>query len=323
MTESTVWMIRARVNALLLGQPDDIPPQRMLPLGFSATGWRDLRYWADASQSCGAEMSSLASLAGRALSHLPEIEGLAALTVPDCLTAADPHDAYFRIVRIEDRPGVSYLRGLLQALAVFADEAADPSDAEAYQVIPRVLCGLWCDVMGVPLADDARQPAPDRPPMRRLTSDPVRRWLRGHQIFAVLTQGLIWAMQLLLDASAAGFRFTADFESVHYRDTIRPSMSEPHVPKGFSGTLSTDHAHLVRMMASLGPLLAQLQQQHPAAHAAMSKALAAVYEDHKLVCERFDGAMVPSLRGQRARTEGPSGTEMLDRFKHRRMAMLG
>ena len=119
--------------------------------------------------------------------------------------------------------------------------------------------------------------------MQRLAPHPVRRWVRGHQVFAVLTQGLIWSfhrlnqavedqdsdatvraldrLTLMFDASAAGFRFASNFDPLHYTDTIRPSMCEPHVPKGFSGTLSSDHGRLVSLMVGMRPLLAQVQAE--------------------------------------------------------------
>ena len=341
-----VWQARSETAALLLGRPDLIEGRSASRTGFSPAGWRELRYWADASHACDATAAALDSLTQRALAHLPVADGTDLVDEPACcLSAADPHDAYFRIRRIDDRPGVSYLRGLLQALAVFAQEARDPLEARAYQVIPRALCSLWCDILDVPISGGLHHGKLSRSPMLQLAVHPVQRWVRGHQIFASLTQGLIWSMHrlgqaadgppaavpaalsrvtLLLEASAAAFRFTADFDPQHYRDTIRPSMCEPHVPKGFSGTLSSDHGFLVRQMAAMRPQLARLQISHPESYQAMSNALAMVYEDHKQVCEHFDVAQGPSLRGglRRDAQAGPSGAEMLDRFKHRRMAML-
>ena len=101
----------------------------------------------------------------------------------------------------------------------------------------------------------------------------------------------------------------------------RPTAQTP-MWCGFSGTLSSDHGHLVNLMSRMRPVLAQLQQRHPGPYAAMTQALGALYEDHKFVCERFDGAAKGSLRSE-GKSGGHSGVEMLDRFKTQRMKMVG
>lgn len=346
MSADPVWATRLAVPPLVLGRPDGIPAGRWPANRTDASVGPALCEMAQTARAHWADRGRVHALVEQALRMLGPCETPAAPEPADCLTAAEPHDAYFRLQRCEDAPETALLRGQLHGLRVFIDEVQDDADYAAYGLIAQALIQTWCDLVGAPELPAGSTPPGTRPEMLRTTAAPVRRWLRGHQVFAVLTQGLIWAMKqlpqavhaptpqagacaldrvrLMMDASAVAFRFTADFDPVHYRDTIRPSMSEPHVPPGFSGTLSCDHAHLVRLMASLRPELLELQQRHPEIYAGMRQALAAVYEDHKFVCEQFDGAEAPSLKGAQSRqTSQLSGAEMLDRFKSRRMVMVG
>jgi len=346
-----VQQSRLSVPAMWL-LPADKVPAAVSTEGLSSVGWRELRRLAEQARACRPGQVALVTVVTQALAHFPQLSGTDTLgRVRSCLDGGDPHDAYFRVARTGCLPGVGFLRGLVRALAVQADEAVRVEEAVSYGVIQRALVSLWCDAMGVPESDAERRQAAaldqaaaqERPPFRRLAPDPVRRWLRGHQVFAALTQGLIWSflqldaaatredeaetvralarLRRMFDASAASFRFASDFEPEHYSDTIRPSMREPHVPKGFSGTLSSDHGQLVALMTRLRPLLAQLKTRHPAPYAAMTQALSALYDDHKFVCERFDGAQLGSLRSE-GKAGGHTGVEMLERFKTQRLKMV-
>lgn len=341
---------RRSVNALLLLPADRVPQAKISPEGDSSWGWKALRDAADEAQSCAPGEPGLLCAIQRSLDHLPlprhahELERLRS-----CVDDGDPHDAYFRVARTDCPAGEGYLRGLLHALGIHLSEAQSKEEAAAYRVVPHALKRLWCDALGVtadaPATGDRAEPLTfSRPAMQHLAPDPVRRWVRGHQVFAVITQGLIWSfhqlgqavedkdgdatvralnrLTLLFDASAAGFRFASNFDPRHYADTIRPSMCEPHVAKGFSGTLSSDHGRLVSLMVLMRPVLAQVQAQCPQPYAAMTDALSALYEDHKFVCERFDGGTKASLRGE-GRAGAHSGVEMLDRFKTQRMKIVG
>lgn len=349
MSADPVWATRVAVAPLRLGAPEPLSAVRLDPQGPCAEVWTDLQALADASLAAWDDRAALSTQLGLARTLMARVLGDQPLPpdeIVDCCVASEPHDAYFRIVRTGHPPAEALLYGLLQGLLVFTDEVKDEGDYRDYGIIPRSLTLVWCDLMGHPVPETIRKAPTERPAMQRQCEAPVRRWLRGHQVFAALTQALIWSMhqlpeatrsgahdaaevalcrvRLLMDASAAAFRFTSDFDPLHYRETIRPSMSEPHVPPGFSGTLSLDHAHLVRMMSGLRAELVKLQGSHPEAYAAMSQALSNVYEDHKFVCEQFDGAQAPSLKGATSRQSSQmTGAEMLDRFKTRRMVMVG
>lgn len=295
------------------------------------------------------------------------------LAATDCLHAPDPHDAYFRIARsaggvaagaaaagVAAETSAILVDSLLAALALFVDEAPTACEFHDYAVIGDALLAACISAVGaagqlpqtpqtplIPPASLGRHhnsnPATGPRGLRMRAPDPVQRWLRGHQLFAALSQGLVITLQrlqqadaqadaagvehallqvaLLYDASAAAFRFTADFDPAVYASTIRPSMGEPYTPKGFSGTLSVDHGVLVRQLVALRGPLATAQQLHPAAYQRMRTAIERVYADHKWVCARFDGASVPSLRTS-SHAGDSTAVEMLDRFQSRRMGLL-
>ncbi len=343
----TVQRVRQQLEALVLPEPHRVP-RLALPPGECAPGaWRQLQALAAAAAQSDAADPRLIALTQQAL-HLLPAGGLtpAMLAARPCTEAPDPHDAYFRVVRTGEDGGLVWLRALLGGLQCYLGELHGSRVAPDQAVIGEALCGLWATAMGL----STRPAAPPLQAMvhwqarQALPLEPaVRRWLRGHQVFAVLTQGLIATlaslrhavaagpatgvalalarMTLLYRASAAAFRFTADFDPAHYTGAIRPSMSEPHVPSGFSGTLSSDHGHLVRQLSALRAPLARARALCPAGYQAMAQALALVYDDHRRVCEHFDGAQRPSLltgshSGDRA------AADMLDRFKVRRVGML-
>ena len=271
----------------------------------------------------------------------------------DRLVAPQTHDDYFRIGRAGADAAVGYLGGIGRALTLFLDEVHDSGELPDYAVIAEALLSLWQQAWPAPgepgaagfcaLAALATARDGAAAPLHQRAADPLQRWLRGHQVFAVLTQGMVWsldhlphalatgdderaeqvllALAALYRASAAAFRFTADFDAGIYAGTIRPTMCEPYMPKGFSGTLSSDHGELVARLTHLREPLLRAQQRWPAAYALMRQALGEVYDNHRWVCERFDGAKVPSLRTSSVCGQ-TSAVEMLDRFRAHRLDML-
>ena len=257
----------------------------------------------------------------------------------DCHRSDDPHDTFFRIARSHQGPLHLQLTASLLALQLFLAETPLPCERHDYLELGQALQQVLAEVLesalpgSAPLQLHAPQPSPL--PMMR-AADPLRRWVRGHQIFAVLTQGLIrrlhhvvaaveandvqalskqlQAMAALYRASALGFRFTADFDPEIYSGVIRPSMCEPYTPKGFSGTLSSDHGVLVKLLVGHREALATAAARCPQDYADMRQAIAAVYDDHKWVCARFDGDRSPSLRTSSAHGNS-TAVDMLDRFQ--------
>jgi hypothetical protein len=268
------------------------------------------------------------------------------VSVRDVLKAPDPHDAYFRVVRVPGSSLPAFRRGVLQALAIWCGECADRPVTAAGASLGHALMWLWTLDLGTstgPATADEPAPSP-RPAPEMDVERAVRRWLRGHQIFAVLTQGLTLVVQALHRAarhedrgrverllrclaqlylaSGAALRFTAEFPRAHYEQAIRPSMTEPLAPAGFSGTLSSDHASLVRALMAAKPAFDMAVQRCPQAHALAKQALASMYADHKLICERMAGLDQPSIRSATLTQEQHSSGALLDRFQERRSQLL-
>ena len=268
----------------------------------------------------------------------------------DAIEAPQTHDEYFRIGRTSGDPTAGYLGGVGRALLLMLDEVHETGELREYLGLAQALLGLWSQGWPGPNADRFESLArmADRSdiaavPLLQRAHDPLRRWMRGHHLFAALTQGMVWslnhlppamasgddelaervllALATLYRASAAAFRFTADFDPAVYAEVLRPTMCEPYMPKGFSGTLSSDHGVLVARLTALRETLTLAQQRWPAAYAQMRDALGAVYDNHRWVCERFDGANVPSLRTSSVSGE-TAAVDMLDRFRARRLEML-
>lgn len=259
------------------------------------------------------------------------------------------HDRYFGIARSGGPRAGIFLRSLLSAIQLFAEEQA----CVAARVRPRFravgdgLLELLGAVLDVP-GPGVRYAAPELlAPTAR--TNPMRRWLIGHQVFLVLTQGITIALEEfalsgrsaartgrtaaaldasrslqlatdLMTASAVAFRFTADFGAGTYAREVRPSMQAHAVGEGFSGLLSVDHRCLV---ATLGRLRPRLQRRRAtlAGQRALAEALARIYADHRFVCARFVGQHEPSLRSPHA--TNASGVRQLDRLARTRIRMLG
>lgn len=266
----------------------------------------------------------------------------------DVALSHQPHDAYFRVVRTRADAPSAYASGLLQALSIWLSEIDDGPPTDDALMLGSALCGLWhAAVSGEPVAEGLepqRKAHPDAGPTQcRTEAAAVRRWLRAHQIFAALTQGLVWTLHrlaaalqaddaarsrawmrsiaALYDASAAAFRFASDFDPAHYRDTIRPSMEAPYAPAGFSGAMSVDHGQLVARLAAMRPQMAVAGLRFPEESAALKQALTRLYDDHKRVCARMAGEVSPSLRSAQMAAQPPA-SEILHRFFQRRLTML-
>jgi hypothetical protein len=314
-----------------------LPPPKALACAGALSVHPDAATWASLAADAAArplEDPGCALAVRTALSLMPQ--GAVATDLP-----VDPHDAYFHLSRTGACPEVAYLRGLVAALEVFLSDCADEDEVGDYAAIGDALIELWMTALGV-----AAAPRPMRVAvaMKARAPDPLRRWLRGHHVFAAITQGLIRTLHgfehsgvpqdrdtteahlgritRLYHASAAAFRFTADFHPEVYTEVIRPSMSEPHVPPGFSGSMSLDHGELVAFLSRLRQPLAAARALCPETYAGMSAALAQVYDDHRWVCERFAGTQGPSLRTDRLCGDN-AAVHMIDRFKARRLDMLG
>lgn len=251
----------------------------------------------------------------------------------------DTHDEFFRIRRVDAAPGEAFLLGLFKSLLILERDLAETPTALSDERL-AVLAGALQETLAAALGSQAaaplglarrEEPAP--------TDHAGKRWIRGHQIFAALSQGMIFALNAmeqadlggdtarmgeaaglsatLLSASAVSLELTGDFPEAYYREVVRVGMESPFLPRGFSGLLSGDHRHLVGQMKRLRPTIDRLRERQPEKHARIYEALGAVYASHRHVCARFVGAEQSSLL--MAPTAGRSAVEQIDRFKAMRL----
>lgn len=146
-------------------------------------------------------------------------------------------------------------------------------------------------------------------------ADAVRRWKLGHQVFhlelIVMNTTIValhdacrerrWTdadrmlrdLALLYDAATASMKYAADFPPHAYRELIRPSMDEPFLSPGFSGTLNGDHGQMLALLRELRALLRDHRREGilPVTTAEAAKRLwsaqARNRRHHMLICEKF------------------------------------
>ncbi len=272
-----------------------------------------------------------------------------ALDLSAMIMAGEPadlqvHDAFFNIARSGHCDPALAVKSLFQSLAALhADVRETPTT-----LCDEVLIGLDRGLRAVIAALlGGRPPSPWTPAPRHqppfFEDHVTRRWIRGHQIFTGLSQGLIFAVNALveadnaddvtarshaahliavvMDASGHALEFTGDFAVQVYDELIRKNMTPPYQPEGFSGLLSADHRELVFRLRAAKPVLDRLGRDDPTRHRRIIDALAGVYDRHKYVCGKFVGVNRASLL--MATEGGRSGVEQLERFKATRLRLLG
>lgn len=333
------WAV-PRIDFLL---PEQVPTRRAILAALDAP----------TLAACRAAVTGTAADRGAALACLtalvPAETGERSCDPPALIVAGDGanpevHDHFFRVRRLGHGHPAGYLLSLLAAHRVLQRDLEDAQtsleDADLSAIGQALLSAI---AIGIG-ADRPPARADWTPAARPVASDQaVRRWIRGHQIFAALTQGLIFAFEaieaasagpddaamfeaadfaaLVLRACAGALRFTGDFPPDVYEDLIRISMGAPFQPDGFSGLLSSDHRHLVRRMKLTRPSLERLNERGASRYEAIAAALAAVYDAHKCVCSQFVGTDRSSL--MMVREVGRSAIDHLDRFKSARMRAIG
>ncbi len=254
---------------------------------------------------------------------------------------SDPetHDEFFRIRRCDTAPPERFLLGLFNALQVLRRDLQETMTSLPDSRL-AVLAGALQATLATALGAEAIAPLRwTRQEGQAPPDNAGLRWIRGHQIFAVLSQSMIFAlngmehgdltgdaavvgkaadlMADLLAASAVSLELTGDFSDSYYREVVRVGMESPFLPRGFSGLLSNDHRQLAALMKRLRPTIDRLQAQQPEKHARIVDNLSAVYASHKHVCARFVGAEQSSLL--MARQSGRSAVEQIDKFKAMRL----
>ncbi len=251
------------------------------------------------------------------------------------------HDEYFHIKRVDGDASEVFVRMLLSAnwlLLRDVDEMPFTIGRDRLDLLDAAFVALLSWALGANAIPAARV---SHWRSSAFEHNSMRRWIRGHQIFAALTQGLIAALRelaagllneddllvgnavdlavVLLRASGAALEFTGDLPAGDYCNLIRPSMMPPQATESLSGLLSVDHRYLVQLLREMKPLLDSLQGQNPSHHQRIADALRSVYDSHKFVCDRLVGK-APSL--MMATSSAHSGAEQIEKFKNLRMKVF-
>jgi hypothetical protein len=248
------------------------------------------------------------------------------------------HDAYFNVRRVEHDVAAVFLQSVVAGRLIFLREVEESPVAISVTELMRIDRG-FADLLGCLFGGEIESAAHVTAwETRGETVNPKRRWVRGHLVFAALTQGLILAFQSLgvalrggngkevarwadlaislLKASAGAFILTGDFPPEEYENTIRPSMMPPAAPVCLSGLMSADHRCLAQIMRDMRPALKSLAEQEPTRHHQMVAAVNLVYDSHVHVCERFVGAKPSLLTEGRTQRSGPS---LIEQFRTLRL----
>ncbi len=237
---------------------------------------------------------------------------------PQQTRGEDEFDDYFGVVRETDPGPGSFAASLFAGYRSLVEEASTVGTRLTWAEW-AVMCSAFQAMMCFPDESvPALRPVLSTPPMMGTNVDAQRRWVVGHQVFLVLIQALVVALNVyrearrrgdldaarhglvgagrVMAASGSALVFASEFAPGQYAARIRPSMQEPHVSAGFSGLLSADHRHLIRLLAELKPTFADLPPELVPAHSSLVSALAGAYDSHKYVCARFGGGHGVSLR---------------------------
>jgi hypothetical protein len=253
------------------------------------------------------------------------------------------HDEYFGIQRAAGPATDLFVASVLRAnLILYEDSWLSPFTLapEKLNCLDSALSALILWTL-TPRSDAGIQPRIARWKSQDGPHHSMTRWIRGHQIFAALTQGLtavftdlraalqqaddhraaqaVHLAVLLLNGSAVSLEFTGDFPAADYTQIIRPSMTPPLVPDTFSGLLSVDHRFFIQLLRDMKPLLDSMADHPDGRHQRIASAVASVYDSHRFVCDRLVGKC-PSL--MMASGSKKSGAEQIEKFKHLRLKVF-
>lgn len=311
----------AAIDALYLLAP------RLVPTEDNIASWIICNLRQDPANSppqAATTNSELAIAIERCLSRIPRANVSVAVTHDQPEDAA--HDDYFQVKRVNHESPAVFVRMVYAARLILLTEVdrAPSKYPDAPALIDRALGDLAFALATGPDAH-ARYVTIWEP--AREARQAQRRWILGHHLFATLTQGLIFASQALARAlraglsqeirrwvdlasslfrgSAAAMQFTGDFPVEEYQDVIRPSMMPPAAPICLSGLMSADHRLLVKTLHDMRPALQALWEQEPLRHEVLREELAAVYDQHIHVCQRFVGNEPSLLTAGRTEKSGP------------------
>lgn len=332
-----VTRVRQRLIHLHAVPATDVPSRAAVA---AAIGAERLRGYAElfSSRRRTDHEAAIATQLGR-----PPVSLAALVDMPN-IRDNELHDSYFSIVRARPDDMDSHVQGILLVAHVLRQEMRAGSDQLKLGDFREIARGIE---LAFTLATGLR-PAPIAllravPPANASEQVIARRWLRGHQLFLVITQAMIASVNqietlasggqdaqsqseaieqlvVLLRAAAGAMRLTGDFSPDVYDTVIRPSMAPPAMPDGFSGIFSSDHRYLVTRLREVGPMIGGMKDRLADAHAALVKSFSDLYDDHLHVCGKFVSADKNSLLmadGSRC-----TALDQLAKFKKSRLRLI-
>ncbi|MFD0634322.1 hypothetical protein [Catenulispora yoronensis] len=253
----------------------------------------------------------------------------------------DDMDTFFGVRRVPGSDAAVFLLGFLVTHLDAVDDAAwagtsiSASDWEVLRRGVHVVFGAAAPGSRVENTARDRTPPPDIDGHTAFA-----RWKTGHRMFYVITQGISCALIATAHAAARGnaiatraaleaatalsrsaavaIRFTADFPAEVYRTAVRPRMTPPHAPPGFSGLAGRDHRELVRVYRTVGPVIATLDREQFAA-SEFRAATDEMFAAHQAVCCEFVGQRDPSLL---TRSQGQTAVHVLAGLIRNRRGLL-
>jgi hypothetical protein len=323
------------IDELHVLRPQDVPTSDVSRVALGRSFAEEISGLSFAEKTWDSNESAARDVRAR-FAALPSGEAVAA---PPLREDEAIHDRFFHVARVDGCATELFFRSVVAGHVLFLDDLAEIPFDVAPDVLDRIddaFKALESRSLGTAVASGRRVAVWKSANGPRRSLD---RWIRGHQIFAVLTQGLIAAFrdvraalgdvdapgldaavdfaELVLRGAGASLEFTGDLPSEDYLTIVRPSMAPPNVPETFSGLFSADHRYFVALLREMAPQLEALGERRPEHHARLAAGLGAVYDGHKFVCERLVGRS-PSLMMMSGITQ-KSGVEQIEEFKKRRM----
>jgi hypothetical protein len=196
------YSLTAALDRLHMLAPQAVPSE--LSMAEWCVGWHSEKpEWACAGDSSvPAQEVTNVELAGelaRMLTAMPPAESPLALSESHADDVA--HDAYFHVLRVHGCDPMVFARMAVSARLILlreVDEMPVTLDSHILGLMDHALADLVECVSG------KRAPYVSRWETRGSASKPMTRWVHGHQVFAALSQGLIFSFLSLGRAIRAG-----------------------------------------------------------------------------------------------------------------------
>ncbi|MBP2329400.1 hypothetical protein JOF56_009785 [Kibdelosporangium banguiense] len=334
------YLTRVVALPFRLGRPEDLPVGLAAVREEGSASARKACHYLTAAEN--GDTQALLEAARRARRHLGEPAHAPVGADPAESEANRDNDLAFGIVRHHGSALQLLVYASTTALTGILEVAADQGSALDEVTWATLVDGF--DMTFGWIADPHRNPRPRqvRHPGRAAPPQPddaLRRWVRGHHVFMVLSQSCSLAVSALthcamtddflgaeaaagaatrlMHACRAALRYAGDANEAQYNSEIRPTLMPPVAPPKMSGLHWRDHEALVRVLKSSTYAWRWLGESHPHCVDAFRSALDEAYSAHQGVCRHFVGDQSPSLLATARSTR--AATSVLEQFRQIRL----